>query len=100
MTDENLGRPTDRNQRLEAALEANVPEIYFNGFTASIGVGDMILAIDRNGQPAAVLNISYTVAKTLAQSLSSLLATLEEKTGNSIMTTEEIAEPLMQDDTE
>lgn len=98
MSDDTAAPAAKRDLRVEAQVGADAPQIYFNGFTTSIGMGDVLLELDRNGKSVVVLNMSYTLAKTLAQSLSQLLATLEEKTGNSIMTTAEIAESMMKDE--
>jgi hypothetical protein len=76
------------------ALEADCPKIYFNGFTTSVGAGDVVIALQCNGKPVAVLNASYTLAKTLSVFLANAIGKLEKATGNAIMTTEDIAKGL------
>lgn len=49
-----------------------------------------MIVLERNNRAVAILNASYTVAKTLAQQLSNLIIALEQKTGNTIMTVDEI----------
>lgn len=80
--------------RLEQAQQRDAPVFYANGFTASMGVGDVVLVLDRNGEPSAVLNMSFTLAKTLALSLNQVIEALEQNTGTTIMTTHEIAEKM------
>ena len=76
--------------RLNQAIIRGVPEIYFNGFVNGMGIGDVITTLERNGKPVAILNMSYTVAKTFAQSLTEAISNLERDSGNSIMTTHDI----------
>lgn len=79
------------NKRLTDAINLDdIPNIYFNGFTNTIGLGDIVISIERNGKPVAVLNASYTVAKTLALKLNGLIQNLENTTGNKIMTTDDV----------
>jgi len=84
----------DRNSELDArffaTLSAQVPSVYFNGFITKLSVGDITVALERNGTPACVLNMSYTVAKSLAFSLSQVIAQLEEITGRDMLTTGEV----------
>lgn len=75
--------------RIKKALESDCPRIYFNGFVNSIGSGDILIIAERNGQPVAVLNTSYTVAKSLSLMLNDLIQNLEGKMGVKIMTTKD-----------
>jgi hypothetical protein len=82
-------------QKIEAALsQPDAHRIYSNGFINAIGNGDVIISLMLNNRPVANVNLSYTVAKTLAIRLGGLISTLEEKTGNTIMTTEDIDKAL------
>ena len=82
--------------RLERAQAESVPKIYFNGFINSLGLGDITAVLERNGQPVAVLNMSYTVAKSLSASLGTVVARLEELSNREMLTTSEIEEKLRQ----
>ena len=86
-----------QKQMDDALNNPELPRLYCNGFIVSIGTGDLFLALKLNETPIAVLNISYTVAKTLAQKVGTAIANLEDRTGNSIMTTEDIAMKLVKD---
>lgn len=89
-TDES--NPIDQLQEtLKQVREGDLQEIYFNGFVNALGTGDIIIVLLRNNRPVAALNASYTTAKTLTQKLGYLVAQLEEKTGNTIMTTDNVS---------
>jgi hypothetical protein len=82
-------------QRLKNALESpEVPVLYVNGFVNSMTSGDVLTVLERNGRPVAVLNMSFTVAKTLSVGLGSTIAQLEEGAGQSMLTTQEVGKAL------
>lgn len=66
--------------------------LYFNGFAIAIGTGDVVFTLVRNGTPVLTLNASYTVAKTFCEGLAETIRTLEEKTGQTIMTVRTVSE--------
>jgi hypothetical protein len=74
----------------EANRNPDVPKIYANGFACSLGAGDIGILLQRADQPVALINMSYTTAKTLVLKLTGLIKFLEEKSGKSIMTTDDI----------
>jgi len=79
------------NKRLNEALkDPQVQRIYANGFINALGIGDVMILLQNSKKPIAVLNLSYTVAKTLAVKLGALISQLEDSTGNTIMTTDDI----------
>lgn len=82
--------PGQQQARLAAALAGNVPQVYFNGFVNALGTADLVAVLERNGQPVAVLNMSYTTAKTLARLLAQTIAQLEERTGRDMLTTQDV----------
>jgi hypothetical protein len=89
----------DESKRSESSIEEIVsnPEltkIYANGFSTAIGNGDCTVVLMQNGHPVGLLNLSYTVAKTLSISLGDAISKVEELTGNSIMTTWDIEESI------
>lgn len=71
-----------------------VPKLYFNGFAASVSGGDIQFVLEHNNKPVAYLNASFSIAKTFASHLGYLIQILEEKTGNTIMTQEDILKSL------
>ena len=72
----------------DAITNPEVAKLYANGFIASFGNADMSLVFQRNGKPEAILNLSYTLAKTLSEKLLKMVKSLEDMTENEIMTTE------------
>lgn len=81
----------DLQTQLETALsDPELPALYFNGFMTSLGSGDVTLVLQRNGKPVAVLNASYTIAKTLSMRLRDVIASLEADARHTILTTDDI----------
>ncbi len=72
-----------------AVKDPDVPKLYANGFITGIGKGDISITLQRNAQPVAVLNLSFTVAKTLALKLGTVINDLEDKAQTEILTTEQ-----------
>jgi hypothetical protein len=75
---------------VQAALKAGVPQLYFNGVVNSMSNGDVMTVLERNGAPIAILNMSFTMAKSISVALGQLVATLEQMSGREIMTTLDI----------
>jgi hypothetical protein len=91
MAEETDAAPAERAQN---ALRAQIPQIYFNGFLSALTTGDVQLVLERNGVPVAVLNVSYTVAKTLGVAIGALISNLEGATKRTIMTSSDIQQAL------
>lgn len=87
--------------QLEACIKSqDIQKIYANGFINAIGNGDIMIVLKNNNQPIALLNLSYTVAKTLYQNLAVTINNLEKKTGNTIMTTDQITKAMSRNEEE
>ena len=90
--------PANEEVKLEhikkALASPDVPKYYANGFANGLGIGDIVITFSNNFSPVAVLNLSYTMAKSLSIRLAELIKSLEESTGNTIMTTDEIQKAL------
>ena len=65
--------------------------VYFNGFAIGVGGSDVVLTLVRNGVPIQTLNASFTVAKTLGESIVTAIQQLERNTNHQIMTVQEVA---------
>jgi hypothetical protein len=74
MSDEKPSQEQVTQERLARGMDVSVPQIYFNGFVSTMSSGDVLTVLERNGKPVVVLNMSYTVAKTLAISLGQLVS--------------------------
>jgi ABC-type phosphate/phosphonate transport system substrate-binding protein len=79
-----------------ALNDPDVEFIYANGFTFFAGNSDVGIILQTNNKPHKVLNISYTLAKTLYTKLQTMITDLEESTDNEIMTTDVIADKFLQ----
>ncbi len=81
--------PNELAESQPAPTEADphTPDFYFNGFTVNVGTGDVTIVLQKRNEPVAVLQTSFTVAKSLAEGLGFVIAELEKATGNEIMTT-------------
>ncbi len=79
----------------EASKSPDIPKYYANAFLNAMGIGDISILCKNNNQPILLLNVSYTVAKTLVEKLNELIQALEDKTGNEIMTTDFILDKLV-----
>jgi hypothetical protein len=65
-------------------------KFYANGFTLGMTNADAFIVLQFAGQPIALVNFSYTLAKTLSEKLVRLVADWEAKTGQKLATTETI----------
>jgi len=70
--------------------EPNIQKIYTNAVIVFRSNSDVGIVCYLNGKPTAMFNMSFTLAKTLAQKIGQVITDLEEKTGTAIMTTSEI----------
>ena len=83
-----------RSQVQRASEDEAVPMIYFNGFSCGTGPGDVTVILIRNEKPVALLNTSFTLAKTLATKLGGVMEGFEDVTSNKIMTTDDVAKAM------
>jgi len=65
-------------------------KLYANAFAAGSSQADVVVVFQKNGEPIAVVNMSYTIAKSLAVKLTDLMKDFEEKVGQTILTTDDI----------
>ncbi len=84
---------------IENALEDdNIPKIYANSFACALGVGDISIVLQNGIKSEALLNLSYSSAKTLSILIQELIGFLESKSKNEIMTTSQIKDFLAIDE--
>lgn len=85
----------DVGDRVKNAISSGqVPAVYANGFIIFIGQSDVGLILQTNGKEVCVLNMSYTMAKTMVEKLGITVRDFEAKTGNVIMTTDFIQQKM------
>ena len=81
----------DVRRKFETVMkDPNVPKIYVNNLQSGYNNTDFILLLESNSRPSAILNLSYTLAKTLVQTIGSNIAELEAQLGHSIHSMEEM----------
>lgn len=82
-------------ERIKTALDADVPNIYFNASVHSLSATDILLVLEKDGKPVAVLNTSWTQAKSIVKSLNDLLQVLERNLGTPIKSAQEVSDILV-----
>lgn len=82
--------PVGYDARYALAKQNGVPEIYANGFAVGLSGADGSVILERNGSPVAILNVSYTLAKTLALALGTAVSNFEQNTGQQLLTTHDV----------
>lgn len=92
-------KPNNQNDKpgldIAAAITSeDIPHVYANGFAAFQSNADMGVVFQRNGKPDLVINISFTLAKTLAEKLSQMIMEFEDTTKTLIMTTDVVDEKI------
>ena len=78
----------------QAFDDPDVAKLYANAFECALGVGDVAVLLKNADKTVAVVNMSHTVAKTLATRLHELIRFLETKSGTPVMTTPEVEKAL------
>jgi hypothetical protein len=79
-----------QQQALAAAMRGGVPLIYANSFAIVQTSSDVSIIMMANGNPAAMISLSYTSAKSLIPDLQTAVATFEEVSGQKIKTINEL----------
>lgn len=69
---------------LQQALRSPLPRIYANSFLNALTDADVLTIFQSNGQPVAILNMSYPVAKTLSAALAEAITEHEKKFNTSV----------------
>ena len=64
--------------------------LYANGFGIGIGNADVSIVLQNNGKNVLLLNLSYTVAKSLSQKIAEVVQLLEKASGRTVMTSDEV----------
>jgi hypothetical protein len=67
-----------------------IANIYANGFALGFTNADTQLVLLLSGRPVAVVNFSYTLAKSISEKLGKLVEEWEKKTGHDLQTTDSI----------
>ena len=73
-----------------AMADPSMARLYANGFTLGLTNADVYIVLQMFGRPIGVVNLSYTLAKTLSLKLQRLVKDCEEKTQQELATTDTI----------
>ena len=73
-----------------AMADPSTARLYANGFTLGLTNADAYIVLQQFGRPIAVVNMSYTLLKTLSEKLQTMVADWEAKTGETLQTTDSI----------
>lgn len=74
----------------EAVYDDKVHSFYVNGFVNAYHTSDIIIVFTKNGKNEVIINMSYTLAKSLAGRLTNLITAFEKRTSHEIMTADYI----------
>lgn len=78
-------------QMISAAVhDPAVPKLYVNGFHLGQTASDIFVVMLLAGKPAGVQYMSFTAAKTLMMNLQQVVGNIEAKTGQPILTMDEV----------
>jgi hypothetical protein len=81
----------DMSKQIEQALsDPDIPKLYGNSFTLALGLGDVTILMLNGPKPVALFNLSFSMAKTLSLKLQDLIGLLESKSGQFIMTSDDV----------
>ena len=78
--------PRQQLQQIAQDAFAQAPTTYISGFVSGLGATDVYHVCQTNGQTTLVINMSLSLAKTLAQSLAGLIEQFEKQTGQPVLT--------------
>jgi hypothetical protein len=94
------GQPDDAQaQLLGVALESSSTlQLYANGFSLGLSNADVFIILQKFGRPIGVVNLSYTLAKTLSVKLTGLVSDWEKNTKRDLATTDDIERAFSKED--
>jgi hypothetical protein len=82
------------NIDIQQVIESCPIKLYCNGFITAVGASDVTLILNLSGKNISALNMSYTTAKSLAETLTNAIQQFEDTIGQKIMTNKFIGDKL------
>ena len=76
----------------DVMLRTDVPKIYANSFICGHGRADVVVLLESNNIPMAVVNLSHTTVKALARSLQDIVTQTEAKIGHELVVDDDEAQ--------
>lgn len=89
------GNPEVNVSDFATGFDADIEEIYVNGFDAGFSNADFVLNFKRNNRPVLRMNMSFTLAKTLGLLVQQAMAEVESSADIKINTTKEFEEAFL-----
>ena len=84
----------DKDESAETVLGPEelqgLPHLYANGFQLGLTNADVNLVLKLNNRPVGVLNLSYTLSKTLHEKIGGLISRFEKASGRKMLVTEDV----------
>lgn len=77
-------------QLFATAIGAPIVKLYVNGFILGHSMSDVTIVCQTNGTPSAVLNMSFTIAKSLAIEMDKIIKNFEKITDHTLLTIDDI----------
>ncbi len=93
MTDNStrIGNATaEQLQNIVKTAFEEAPTYYANGFINGLGMADAYIVLQTNDQSVAVVNMSLSMAKTMAANLLVMVQNFEQQTGHKVPTLDEL----------
>ncbi len=93
MTDNSarVGNATaEQLQNIVKTAFEEAPTYYANGFINGLGMADAYIVLQTNDQSVAVVNMSLSMAKTIANNLLVMVQSFEQQTGQKVLTLDEL----------
>lgn len=93
MTDNSarVGNTTaEQLQNIVKTAFEEAPTYYANGFINGLGMADAYIVLQTNDQSVAVVNMSLSMAKTIANNLLVMVQSFEQQTGQKVLTLDEL----------
>jgi hypothetical protein len=89
MSDQSSAPPSKPREnditQLQALLRAPAPRIYANGLGTLSGPTDVAIIFLNHDTPAAIVNMSYSTAKSLVKDLSGQISQYEKQTNQVVL---------------
>ncbi|MFH0824026.1 MAG: hypothetical protein V2B18_14850 [Pseudomonadota bacterium] len=79
-------------ETMRVMQDPNVVKLYVNGLTVGISLSDVFMIVKSGPTPSAVIQMSFTTAKTMMLHLTDLITRFEKDTGQTLLTMEDVKE--------
>jgi hypothetical protein len=88
----NIGDDAQVIDMISLMKDPAVIKLYVNGMTCGSSLSDVFMVVNSGPVPTAVIQMSFTMAKTMMLNLHQVITEFEAKTGQSLLTMNDIKE--------